>query len=135
MQQTLTIFYFSHFFMCQIIFHIMHMDVRLRAISHVAIVATFSTLGWGGRLSGPFSFSELGQPFDAGIVLLFSALGAIVGNFMELTVRRGYLATHREQKRAAALLAKLERKEAMEHGLRPPPRPNPLQKRKRSRHM
>mmetsp|Transcript_11316 Transcript_11316/g.37669 ORF Transcript_11316/g.37669 Transcript_11316/m.37669 type:complete len:639 (-) Transcript_11316:128-2044(-) len=123
-QQALAIFYFSHFFMCQIIFHIMHMDVRLRAISHVAIVATFSTLGWGGRLSGPVSFSELGQPFDAGVVLLFNGLGAIVGTFMELIVRRGYLATHREQKRAAALEAKLERTKAS-MVVRPPPAPPP----------
>ena len=133
MQQTLTIFYFSHFFMCQIIFHIMHMDVRLRAVTHVAILATFSTLGWGGRLSGPSSFSELGQPFDAGVVLLFNGLGAIVGTFMELIVRRGYLATHREQKRAAALEAKLERTKAS-MVVRPPPAGKAaLQKLKRKR--
>ena len=42
------------------------------------------------------------------------------------------MATHREQKQNAALLAKLERKEATEVLRRPPP-PPPVQKRKRRR--
>jgi len=124
--------YLSHFFMISIMFHMTHVNFRVRMLGHVVSILTFCTLGWGGGWSGSVSFSERGQPFDTYLICVFNALGWIVGNSAELIVRRAFMATHREQKQNAALLAKLERKEATEVLRRPPP-PPPVQKRKRRR--
>jgi len=123
--RSLAIFYYSHFFLIFIMFHLTHTAFRLRVVGHAAGILAFSTLGWGGPLSGSRSFSERGQPFDSTFILLFNTAGALIGNFAELIVRRAFMATFLEKKRAASLLAKLEQvtagKEAGGGALRPPP--------------